>query len=77
MRALPGLRSLLDLILPAECGGCGVPGTQWCARCATELADDPVLLRPRVDPGVGVWALGPYYGCPTSGRDRREGTRAA
>ena len=62
MRALPGLRSLLDLILPGECGGCGVPGTQWCARCATELADDPVLLRPRVDPGVGVWALGPYSG---------------
>ena len=62
MRALPGLRTLLDLILPAECGGCGVQGTQWCARCATELADDPVLLRPRVDPGIGVWALGPYSG---------------
>ncbi|MFC0451577.1 ComF family protein [Rhodococcus jostii] len=62
MPALPGLRSLLDLILPAECGGCGVPGTQWCARCAAELADDPVLLRPRVDPGVDVWALGPYSG---------------
>ncbi|BAH54635.1 ComF family protein [Rhodococcus opacus] len=62
MRALPGLRTLLDLILPAECGGCGVPGTLWCARCAAEMADDPVLLRPRVDPGVGVWALGPYSG---------------
>ncbi|MFZ2172610.1 MAG: ComF family protein [Rhodococcus sp. (in: high G+C Gram-positive bacteria)] len=58
----PGVRALLDLILPAECGGCTAPGTQWCADCAAELADDPVLLRPRVDPGVPVWAAGPYSG---------------
>ncbi|WP_072687928.1 ComF family protein [Rhodococcus marinonascens] len=62
MRSLPGLRTLLDLILPVECGGCAVPGTRWCARCAAELADDPVLLCPRMDPGVPVWALGHYSG---------------
>lgn len=55
-------KALLDLILPTECGGCAVPGTQWCARCAEELADDPVRLRPRIDPGVPVWALGRYSG---------------
>ncbi|QTJ69006.1 ComF family protein [Rhodococcus sp. ZPP] len=62
MRILPGSRTLLDLILPAECGGCAEPGTQWCQGCAAELADDPILLQPRVDPGVAVWALGPYSG---------------
>ncbi|MCQ4121443.1 ComF family protein [Rhodococcus tibetensis] len=62
MRTLPGSRTLLDLILPGECGGCGAPGAQWCHSCAAELADDPVLLQPRVDPGVAVWALGPYSG---------------
>ncbi|MFC9514244.1 ComF family protein [Nocardiaceae bacterium NPDC056970] len=59
---LPGVRTLLDLVLPAECGGCGVPGTQWCGRCRRSLADVPIAVTPRVDPGVPVWALGPYSG---------------
>lgn len=54
--------ALWDLILPLECGGCGVPGTRWCSSCAAELTDCPVRLRPRVDPHVPVWALGPYSG---------------
>ncbi|AOW92224.1 phosphoribosyltransferase [Rhodococcus sp. WMMA185] len=62
MRSVPGSRTLLDLMLPVECGGCAVPGTRWCDRCAAELADDPVLVCPRVDPGVPVWALGRYSG---------------
>ncbi|GAB2628249.1 ComF family protein [Prescottella soli] len=56
------MRTLLDLVLPAECGGCGVPGSAWCPRCRRALADVPVAVCPRVDPGVPVWALGPYSG---------------
>ncbi|QBJ95323.1 ComF family protein [Rhodococcus sp. ABRD24] len=56
------MRALLDLILPLECGGCGDSGSGWCERCRRTLADDPVAVRPRVDPGVPVWALGPYAG---------------
>lgn len=56
------MRALLDLILPTECGGCGVPGPGWCDRCGDALADVPVAVGARVDPGVPVWALGPYSG---------------
>src|SRR5690349_1270608 len=38
------LDSLLDLVLPQECSGCGLPATRWCATCAAELA--AVALRP-------------------------------
>jgi predicted amidophosphoribosyltransferase len=54
---------LLDLILPLECGGCGAPSTRWCPACATELtarAREPVLVTPRLDPGVPVLSLGRY-----------------
>lgn len=57
------LASVLDLALPRECGGCDRPGTSWCAACESDLTGPPVELRPRVDPGVGCWALGPYTGC--------------
>jgi predicted amidophosphoribosyltransferase len=30
----PVLTELLDLLLPAGCGGCRAPGALWCARCA-------------------------------------------
>lgn len=56
---------MLDLVLPAECGGCGAPATRWCPRCAAELAlrsDQPHLIAPRTDPGVPVFALGRYAG---------------
>ncbi|MFE5478890.1 ComF family protein [Nocardia sp. NPDC056541] len=56
------MRTLLDLILPDRCGGCGAVGERWCAECAAELARDPVRVRPRADPGVPCWALGPYAG---------------
>ncbi|WP_410870374.1 ComF family protein [Nocardia sp. A7] len=56
------MKALLDLILPDRCGGCGVLGEQWCAQCAAELGRDPVRVRPRADPGVPCWALGPYAG---------------
>ena len=56
---------LLDLVLPLECGGCGVPSTRWCANCAAALRvqpDEPRLVAPRIDPGVPVFALGRYAG---------------
>ncbi|MET7769737.1 ComF family protein [Nocardia sp. NPDC005366] len=53
---------LLDLMLPARCGGCGAVGIAWCADCAAALARPPVRVRPRTDPGVPCWALGPYSG---------------
>ncbi|MFD4293023.1 ComF family protein [Rhodococcus sp. NPDC058532] len=56
------MRALLDLILPRECGGCGVAGTLWCARCATQLAGPPVAVSPRIDTGVPVWAVGAHGG---------------
>ena len=57
--------ALLDLVLPLECGGCGAPRTRWCDACAAALmvhADEPVVVTPRIDPGVPVFALGRYAG---------------
>lgn len=54
---------MLDLILPAECGGCGAPASRWCDACATELSvrpDEPHVVNPRIDAGVPVFALGRY-----------------
>ncbi|OBF64335.1 phosphoribosyltransferase [Mycobacterium sp. 852002-51971_SCH5477799-a] len=54
---------MLDLFLPAECGGCGAPTTRWCDACAVELsvsADQPHVVNPRIDPEVPVFALGRY-----------------
>ncbi|GGG12570.1 hypothetical protein GCM10007304_28200 [Rhodococcoides trifolii] len=56
------METLLDLILPRECGGCGRPGTRWCAACRADLAADPIVLRPRVEVGAPCWALGAYSG---------------
>jgi predicted amidophosphoribosyltransferase len=56
---------LLDLVLPVECGGCGAPSTRWCDACAGALTvrtDEPVLVTPRLDPGVPVFSLGRYAG---------------
>ena len=56
---------MLDLVLPAHCGGCGAPATRWCPACAAALgvrADEPHLVTPRLDPGVPVFALGRYAG---------------
>ncbi|BBY38735.1 hypothetical protein MMAN_28690 [Mycobacterium mantenii] len=54
---------MLDLFLPAECGGCGAPATRWCDACAVELAvaaGQPHVVNPRIDPEVPVFALGRY-----------------
>jgi predicted amidophosphoribosyltransferase len=57
--------TVLDLILPLECGGCGAPSTRWCDACAVELsvaAGQQHVVLPRIDPQVPVFALGRYAG---------------
>lgn len=48
--------SLLDLVLPPACGGCGQAGSVWCARCNANLR--PASRRDerflRADPGIVV-----------------------
>lgn len=56
------MRALLDLILPMECGGCGVPGTVFCKECTNFFSGGPFLCETRHDPGVPVWALAEYQG---------------
>ena len=57
------MRTLLDLVLPAECGGCRAPGSAWCPDCALALAGaEPVALRPRVGGVPPAWAAGRYAG---------------
>ncbi|MFD1813431.1 ComF family protein [Rhodococcus gannanensis] len=56
------MRTLLDLLLPRECGGCDAPGTLWCARCAGALSGEPIVVSPRLDPGVPVFALSAHTG---------------
>ncbi|HEY2221259.1 ComF family protein [Actinomycetospora sp.] len=57
------LRALVDLLLPAPCGGCGVtiaPGTGLCAACLTSLRRPlPASERPDLPPAM---ALAPYSG---------------
>jgi predicted amidophosphoribosyltransferase len=57
------VRTLLDLVLPAECGGCRAPGSSWCPECALALTTaEPVELRPRVAGVPPAWATGRYAG---------------
>ncbi|WP_431967807.1 ComF family protein [Nocardia sp. bgisy134] len=56
------MRTLLDLVLPAACAGCGAAGVGWCPDCAAALTNGPTRVRPRADPGVPCWALAPYAG---------------
>lgn len=58
------LRSLLDLVLPATCAGCGAGETSWCPACARSLrgparrtAPDP--CPPELPP---TWAVATYDG---------------
>ncbi|MER7490320.1 ComF family protein [Streptomyces sp. NPDC126497] len=44
-------QDLTDLVLPAECGGCGRPRTVLCARCRTALGGAvPCRVRPVPEP---------------------------
>lgn len=63
------LRSLLDLVLPVACAGCGVEQSAWCADCAGELAGPPRRATPRPCPrGLPpVWAMATYQGAVRAG----------
>lgn len=39
---MPPSYSLLDLVFPPACGGCGRRGKLWCAECAGSLLPPPV-----------------------------------
>ncbi|MGW0414763.1 ComF family protein, partial [Streptomyces collinus] len=58
-------RDLTDLVLPAECAGCGAPRTDLCPRCRTALCGTaPRRVRPEPEPpGLPVvHAAAPYGG---------------
>lgn len=61
-----GVRGLLaaavELIVPVECGGCRAPGVAWCRDCRAAFLVEPRAVRPRAQPPVPVWAIGPYGG---------------
>lgn len=48
--------SLLDLLLPPACAGCGSTGGPWCGACRATLrpASDPEERFLRADPGIVV-----------------------
>jgi predicted amidophosphoribosyltransferase len=61
------LRALVDLVLPAECGGCGLPSTVecLCPACAVALRVPPALVRPRpAPPGLPPCLAGAAYEGP-------------
>ncbi|WP_109474227.1 ComF family protein [Ornithinimicrobium cavernae] len=61
-----GLGALGDLVLPARCGGCDLPGERWCATCRRSLAVAPAphpWSPTPAPPGLPlVWTVLPYDG---------------
>ncbi|MGW2419368.1 ComF family protein [Streptomyces sp. NPDC001709] len=58
-------RDLTDLVLPADCAGCGAPRTVLCARCRAALCGRPPRrVRPVPEPAglPVVHAAAPYAG---------------
>ncbi|GAA0396176.1 hypothetical protein Acor_48900 [Acrocarpospora corrugata] len=58
------LAALLDLILPARCAGCGVPGEPVCPVCTALMCAEP-RPRPPENPPPGLpecWAAAEYAG---------------
>ncbi|MER7836654.1 ComF family protein [Streptomyces sp. NPDC096040] len=56
-------QDLTDLVLPAECGGCGKPRTVLCGECRAALSGDaPGRVRPVPEPSglPAVYAAAPY-----------------
>jgi len=53
---------LLDLLLPVECGGCGVPGPLLCPDCDRLLGAPVRVYPPCCATGPPVYALGTYRG---------------
>ncbi|MGW3102643.1 ComF family protein [Streptomyces sp. NPDC001100] len=56
-------RDLTDLVLPAECGGCGTPRTVLCPECRAALSGAvPSRVRPVPEPSglPATYAAAPY-----------------
>jgi len=56
------LHPLLDLLLPVDCGGCGVPGALLCPDCAALLGEPVQVCPPCYGALAPVYALGAYRG---------------
>ncbi len=58
------LRSLLDLVLPATCAGCGADETAWCAGCDATLRGPARRAAPDPRPAglPETWAVARYDG---------------
>jgi predicted amidophosphoribosyltransferase len=56
------LRALLDLLFPAECGGCGLPGVVLCRDCEELLGVPTRVYPPCCQAGPPLYALGNYHG---------------
>jgi predicted amidophosphoribosyltransferase len=56
------LLPLLDLLLPVDCGGCGVPGPPLCTACEVLLRAPIQVYPPCCEAGPPVYALGSYRG---------------
>ncbi len=57
---LRGWEQWLDVVLPRDCAGCGMPGVGWCRACSSGLAE----LRPQLAPAaedVGLVGVGGAY----------------
>jgi predicted amidophosphoribosyltransferase len=51
--------ALVDLVLPADCAGCGAPAPPWCTGCRAQLGPP---TRPYLPGGPAVLAVGRYTG---------------
>ncbi|WP_219413126.1 ComF family protein [Pseudonocardia nigra] len=52
-------RALVELVLPADCAGCGDPVAPWCPRCLPRVRG---RSRPDLPDGPDVLAVGRYTG---------------
>lgn len=58
------VRTLIDLLLPTPCAGCGREGVAWCPECASALG---APRRIGTGGAPAVWALGRYAGSLRAG----------
>lgn len=56
------LHSLLDLLLPVHCAGCGLPGPALCPGCQALLGSLVRVYPPCCEAGPPVYALARYHG---------------
>lgn len=55
--------TLLDLVFPPRCTGCGRVDTVWCPRCDADVCNEPLLPTvPPLDPLAGMASTGVHTG---------------